>query len=97
MCLAHTQTFDAARADAFALKLMGMLNGGAIMLMNSIGHRTGLFDALSDHRPAISQELAQKSGDCTCRFFAPVASAPLTPSVMRLIGRDAENRLSQQL
>ena len=33
MCLAHNQTFDAARADAFAGKLLGMLNGGAIMLM----------------------------------------------------------------
>lgn len=61
MCLAHTQTFDAARADAFAAKLLGMLNGGAIMLMTSIGHRTGLFDAMSDGQPVTSQELAQKS------------------------------------
>jgi 2-polyprenyl-3-methyl-5-hydroxy-6-metoxy-1,4-benzoquinol methylase len=60
MCLTHSQTFDAARADAFALKLLGMLNGGAIMLMTSIAHRTGLFDAMGDHQPVTSQELAQK-------------------------------------
>jgi 2-polyprenyl-3-methyl-5-hydroxy-6-metoxy-1,4-benzoquinol methylase len=43
------------------MKLLGMLNGGAIMLMTTIGHRTGLFDAMSDHQAVSSQELAQKS------------------------------------
>jgi 2-polyprenyl-3-methyl-5-hydroxy-6-metoxy-1,4-benzoquinol methylase len=61
MCLTHTQAFDAAVADAFALRLIGMLNDGAIMLMTSIGHRTGLFDAMSDQQPVTSQELAEKS------------------------------------
>lgn len=60
MCLTHTQAFDTARADAFAIKFLGMLNGGAIMLMTTMGHRTGLFDALSDSEPVTSQELAHK-------------------------------------
>src|SRR5690606_37956801 len=42
-------------------KLIGMLNGGAMMLMLSIGHRTGLLDALEDGQPVTSPELAQKA------------------------------------
>jgi hypothetical protein len=37
---------DRARADAFAERLLGMLNSGALTLMTSVGHRTGLFDAM---------------------------------------------------
>lgn len=54
MRLSLTQTFDPARADAFAHRLLGMLNGGAMMLMTSIAHRTGLFDAMIDHPPRTS-------------------------------------------
>ncbi len=39
------QHFDQDRAEAFAESLLDALNGGAIALMTSIGHRTGLFDA----------------------------------------------------
>lgn len=49
-------------AEAFASKLMDTLNGGAACLMISIGHRTGLFDALADGLPVSSQVLAEKAG-----------------------------------
>lgn len=48
--------------EAFAGKLLGMLNGGAVGLMISIGHRTGLFDTLADGGPATSDELASRAG-----------------------------------
>ena len=48
--------------DAFAQTLLGHLNGGAIALMISVGHRTGLFDALASGGPASSQELADRAG-----------------------------------
>ena len=38
------------------------INGGSLMLMISIGHRTGLFDAMSQLDLTDSNELAQKAG-----------------------------------
>ena len=43
-----TVQIDTERSEAFAEELTRGLNGAATTLMVSIGHRTGLFDALSD-------------------------------------------------
>jgi SAM-dependent methyltransferase len=56
------ETFDVARAEAFAGRLVGSLNEGAVMLMVSIGHRTGLFDALAARGASTSAELAAAAG-----------------------------------
>ncbi|HQY87522.1 MAG TPA: class I SAM-dependent methyltransferase [Tepidisphaeraceae bacterium] len=61
MCLSHTAKFDSARSDAFSAKLLEAVNGSAIMLMTSIGHRTGLFDAMEDGIALTSSELAQRA------------------------------------
>jgi SAM-dependent methyltransferase len=53
---------DAARVEAFAGKIMGILNGGALSLMISVGHRTGLFDAMAHVARTTSAELATKAG-----------------------------------
>src|SRR5687767_13997180 len=50
--------FDQERASAFASRLLGALNDGALCLMVSIGHRTGLFDTMSRLPPATSTEIA---------------------------------------
>ena len=55
-------TLDAAKADAFAGRLMSALNQGAFCLMASIGHRTGLFDAMRDQPPMSSEALAKLAG-----------------------------------
>ena len=34
---------DESRVEAFSEKLVGILNSGALALMTSVGHRTGLF------------------------------------------------------
>lgn len=60
MCLAHQ--IDAMKAEAFGEELVGMLNGGALALMTSIGHRTGLFDAMEKLPPSTSSEIAEASG-----------------------------------
>jgi 23S rRNA pseudoU1915 N3-methylase RlmH len=39
-----------AGSEEFADRLMGVLNDGAMSLMFSIGHRTGLFDAMASMR-----------------------------------------------
>ncbi len=53
--------FDTARAEAFAERLVTALNDGALCLMASIGHRTGLFDAMSGSPPATSADIADRA------------------------------------
>jgi 2-polyprenyl-3-methyl-5-hydroxy-6-metoxy-1,4-benzoquinol methylase len=53
--------FDTGRAEAFAERLVNALNDGALCLMASIGHRTGLFDTISRSRPATSAEIAAQA------------------------------------
>ena len=53
---------DQAKAEAFAGKLMTALNHGALCLMISVGHRTGLFDTMSRTAPASSAEIASRAG-----------------------------------
>jgi SAM-dependent methyltransferase len=54
--------FDAARAERFAAQMVGALNGAALALMTSVGHRTGLFDVLRDRPPASAVEIAAQAG-----------------------------------
>jgi 2-polyprenyl-3-methyl-5-hydroxy-6-metoxy-1,4-benzoquinol methylase len=53
---------DPTRAAAFAGELMTTLNHGALCLMVSIGHRTGLFDTMSGRPPSTSEEIAEAAG-----------------------------------
>ncbi len=57
-----TSTYDETRAEAFAERMLDMLNSGALMVMASVGHRTGLFDALAETGAATSTELAGAAG-----------------------------------
>ncbi|TMA61115.1 MAG: class I SAM-dependent methyltransferase [Deltaproteobacteria bacterium] len=57
-----TATFDSAKASAFAERLLTTLNDGALCLMISVGHRTGLLDAMRDLEPSTSAEIATKAG-----------------------------------
>lgn len=54
--------FDHVKAGAFAERFLGTLNDGALCLMASVGHRTGLFDVMSGLPPASSQEIAVQAG-----------------------------------
>ena len=56
-----TGRIDTERSEAFAEELTRGLNGAATTLMVSIGHRTGLFDALSDAGPLTSEALAERA------------------------------------
>jgi ubiquinone/menaquinone biosynthesis C-methylase UbiE len=59
---APTQQPDPAQVEAFAGKVVGILNSAALALMLSVGHRTGLFDALAALPPATSDQLAAAAG-----------------------------------
>ena len=54
--------FDSAKAEAFAGTFLAALNHGSLCVMASIGHRTGLFDAMSVMPPSTSKEIAKKAG-----------------------------------
>lgn len=54
--------FDSAKADAFAGRFLTALNNGALCLMASVGHRTGLFDAMRGFPASTSAEIAAKAG-----------------------------------
>jgi 2-polyprenyl-3-methyl-5-hydroxy-6-metoxy-1,4-benzoquinol methylase len=56
------ETFNRTKAEAFGEKMMAHLNGAALMLMVSLGHRTRLFDILAEQPPLTSHELAEVSG-----------------------------------
>jgi 2-polyprenyl-3-methyl-5-hydroxy-6-metoxy-1,4-benzoquinol methylase len=53
--------FDNTRAEAFAGKMLDILNGGTISLMISVGHQTRLFDVMSKLQPSTSEEIAQSA------------------------------------
>src|ERR671910_2322118 len=53
---------DQAKAEAFAERMVGVLNEGAIALMTSIGHRTGLFDAMAGLPPSTSEQIGSAAG-----------------------------------
>ncbi len=62
MCSNCTVQIDASKAGLFAEKLLGILNSGSLALMTSIGHRTGLFDTMSQMPPSTYAEIAESAG-----------------------------------
>ncbi len=53
-----TEELDQNMAEEFAERMLGVLNDGALALMTSIGHRTGLFDAMAGLIPSTSEQIA---------------------------------------
>ena len=56
------QLFDQSRSEAFAGRMMDVLNGAAVTLMTSVGHQVGLFDTMAGLRPATSQQIGEAAG-----------------------------------
>jgi len=57
-----TEQLDAAKAEAFAGHVVGILNGGLLSLMFGIGHHTGLYDTMAEMPPATSAQIAKRAG-----------------------------------
>jgi len=49
-------------SSEFAERVLDVLNSGMLALMISIGHRSGLFDAMAALPPATSGRIAQVAG-----------------------------------
>jgi 2-polyprenyl-3-methyl-5-hydroxy-6-metoxy-1,4-benzoquinol methylase len=53
-----TREIDQAKSEAFAERMIDILNDAALALMTSIGHRTGLFDIMAGLPPSTSKQIA---------------------------------------
>lgn len=54
-------SFNRGKAEAFSKKMVDLLNAGALALMSSIGHRTGLFDTMAKMPPSTSEQIAENA------------------------------------
>ncbi len=75
--------FDAKKAEAFAGRFLTTLNHGALCLMASIGHRTGLFDVLRKAPPATSEEIAVQA-ELNERYVREWLGAMVTAGVVEV-------------
>lgn len=53
---------EETRLEAFADRLVSILNGGALGLMIGVGHRTRLFDVMAELPPSTSEQIAVAAG-----------------------------------
>ena len=54
--------FDQAKAAAFGAKVLDFKNGASATLCLSVGHQTGLFDAIAGREPSTSRWIADAAG-----------------------------------
>ncbi len=90
-----TWQFDQARAEEFAGRMIGVLNEGAIALMTSIGHRTGLFDAMSGLAPSTTGQIASVA-DLNERYVREWLGAMVVGQIVEHDPEDGTYRLPQE-
>jgi 2-polyprenyl-3-methyl-5-hydroxy-6-metoxy-1,4-benzoquinol methylase len=56
------ETMDQAKAEAFAARMMALLNDASLGMLVSIGHQTRLFDTMAEMPAASSDAIAQAAG-----------------------------------
>ena len=86
---------DQARAEEFAERMVGVLNEGAIALMTSIGHRTGLFDAMAGLPPSTREEKAS-AAELNERYVREWLGAMVVGGVCQYDPENATYRLPQE-
>jgi ubiquinone/menaquinone biosynthesis C-methylase UbiE len=84
--------FDDARAEAFADGLLDIINHGALSLMISVGHRTGLFDTMSKLDWATSEAIAE-AADLDERYVREWLGAVVTGRIVEYTAGSATYRL----
>jgi SAM-dependent methyltransferase len=52
------QVIDTQRAEEFTERVLGIINGGMLSLMISVGHRVRLFDCMAQLQPSSSEAIA---------------------------------------
>jgi ubiquinone/menaquinone biosynthesis C-methylase UbiE len=88
----NASEFNRAKADAFAGRFLTALNNGALCLMVSVGHRTGLFDVMSQLSSATSEQIAARAG-LNERYVREWLGAMVTAGVVEVDPADLRFRL----
>jgi len=57
-----TTELDPTKVEAFAGRMVDLMNSSMLGLMTSVGHRTGLFDTMAGLAPSTSDEVARAAG-----------------------------------
>lgn len=73
--------FDKAKADAFAQKMLGILNDASVAQMIVIGHQVGLFDTLAGLTPSTSEQIAA-AGSLNERYVREWLGAMVTSRIV---------------
>ncbi len=88
MTLQTFKQIDETKAEVFAGRLLDILNSGAIALMTSIGHRTGIFDIMAQLPPSTSQQIAD-AGGLNERYVREWLGAMVTGGVVEYDANDS--------
>ncbi|MCG8315453.1 MAG: class I SAM-dependent methyltransferase [Pseudomonadales bacterium] len=81
------EAFDQTRAAAFAEHIADVVDAGALSIMLSVGHRTGLLDAMKNQPPATSMEIAEMS-ELNERYVREWLAAMVTGGVIEYLPTD---------
>jgi ubiquinone/menaquinone biosynthesis C-methylase UbiE len=76
-----TELLDQTKVEAITQKYVDAVNGAALCLMSSIGHRTGLFDTMSGMEPSTSQQIADET-DLSERYVREWLGAMVTAGIV---------------
>jgi ubiquinone/menaquinone biosynthesis C-methylase UbiE len=77
---------DATKVQAFAGRMLNIMNDGMLGLMISIGHRTGLFDKMATLGPSTVQQIAKET-DLNERYVREWLSAVVCGRIVEYDGR----------
>jgi len=86
------EDFDEAKAEAFADRFIAGLNASSLMMMFSIGHRTGLFDTLDGMNWSTLQQISEAAG-LNDRYVREWLGAMVTGGVVEYEPTDQTYRL----
>ena len=70
-----------SRTSAFAVQALGIVNGGFLSLMLSVGHRTGLLDTVATLPPSTSEQIAA-AANLNERYVREWLGAMVTGGIM---------------
>src|SRR6185503_13170773 len=85
-------SLDIAKKDAFERRMLDVINHAALALMTSLGHRTGLFDAMAEMPMATSGQIAERTS-LSERYVREWLGAMVTAGVVEHEPQDQTYRL----
>ena len=86
---------DQNRVKEFAGKMIGVLNGGMLAIMISIGRQTGLFETLATLPPSTSEEIAN-AGNLNERYVREWLATMVTGSIIEYDAEDQTYTLPRE-